>query len=83
MLKLGTVKWQGKCARHPRFDPDSDGPGAIRGGCPRCLDLLAIFESHRHTLKLMREFGSASVRRKPAPVDPLAGRQQSLFSGIP
>jgi hypothetical protein len=30
MLKIGTVKWRGRCPQHPTFDPEADGPGAIR-----------------------------------------------------
>ena len=36
MLKIGTVRWRGKCPRHPRFDPYMDGRAAIRGGCEKC-----------------------------------------------
>jgi hypothetical protein len=78
MLKIGTVKWHGKCSRHPGFDPAGDGPGAIKGGCPRCQELYTIYESHQRTLSLMRAFGSSLAHRRP-PADPDAGRQQSLF----
>jgi hypothetical protein len=54
MLKIERVKWHGKCPRHPMFDPETDGIGAIKGGCPRCLDLHAILESNRQTLRLIR-----------------------------
>jgi hypothetical protein len=77
MLKIGTVKWRGRCARHPRFDPEVDGLGAIRGGCSRCQDLQAIFESHQRTLGLMRTFALPAVQRqKPASGNDL---QQDLF----
>lgn len=78
MLKIGTVKWQGKCSKHPMFDPETDGPGAIKGGCIRCQDLQRIFESHRRTLDLMRAFGpsQSARRRQEARADT---RQQSLF----
>ncbi len=79
MLKIGTVKWKGRCARHPMYDPDADGPGAIKGGCVRCQDLFTIYENHQRTLKLMRAFGSAVERRRQPAADPNAGRQQSLF----
>jgi hypothetical protein len=80
MLKIGTVKWRGKCTRHPMFDPEVDGVGAIKGGCSRCLDLLAIFENHRRTLALMRTFAPPAPR--PRPADPGADRQQDLFASI-
>jgi hypothetical protein len=79
MLKIGTVKWQGKCSRHPMFDPESDGPGAVKGGCLRCQDLQTIFDSHQRTLKLMRAFGSPWTQRKK-PADPAVDRQQDLFA---
>jgi hypothetical protein len=64
------------------FDPEADGPGAIRGACSRCLELQTIFESHQRTLQLMRAFAPApsAPRRKPA--DPDAGRQQELFAPL-
>lgn len=78
MLKIGTVKWNGKCGKHPMFDPDADGPGAVKGGCTRCAELVAIHESHQRTLQLMRAFGPGSGmrrRRTNLPED----RQQGLF----
>ena len=77
MLKIGTVKWKGKCSRHPAFDPAADGPGAIKGGCPRCQDLQTIFDTHQKALRLMRTFTPQADRRK---ADPLAELQQNLFS---
>ena len=56
MLKIGTVRWRGKCMKHPRFDPATDGPGAIRGNCQRCNDLMVIHELHQKALRLMRTF---------------------------
>ena len=61
------------------FDPEADGPGAIRGGCSRCQDLQAIFESHQNTLKLMRTF-APPPRQKRA--DPEPDRQQDLFASL-
>ena len=79
MLKIGTVKWKGRCARHPMYDPAEDGPGAIKGGCTRCQDLYTIHETHQRTLTLMRAFGSSLERRRQRAADPNAGRQQHLF----
>ena len=79
MLKIENVKWHGKCQKHPMFDPESDGIGAIRGGCLRCQELQAIFVSHQRTLQLMRDFGPISSARKE-PADPGPDRQQDLFS---
>jgi hypothetical protein len=78
MLKIGTVKWQGKCPKHPMYDPESGGAGAIKGGCLRCQELQKIFESHQRTLALMRAFGPAQSARKRS-VEREDDRQQDLF----
>ncbi len=78
MLKIGTVRWRGKCPKHPMFDPEADGPGAIKGGCPRCQDLQTIFDSHQRTVRLMRTFGTPSDPRRRQS-DPAANLQQDLF----
>lgn len=78
MLKIGTVKWQGKCSRHPSFDPAKDGPGAIKGGCSRCQDLQTIYDTHQQVMRLMRTFTAPVERRKT--INPGSSRQQSLFA---
>jgi len=82
MLKIERMKWHGKCSRHPMFDPEADGVGAIKGGCPRCLELLAIFESHRRTLQLMCGFAPFPAQSNK-PADPGSDQQQDLFSFLP
>jgi len=83
MLKLSLIRWKAKCSRHPRFDPDIDGAGAIPGNCARCHQLQTIYESHTRILKLIRAFGpSASLKRvsrntQPAEID---RHQLMLFS---
>jgi len=78
MLKIERVKWHGKCSRHPMFDPEADGIGAIKGGCPRCLELQAIFESHNRIMQLMRGFAPIPAPRNK-PKDPGPDGQQDLF----
>ena len=82
MLKIERAKWHGTCSRHPMFDPEADGIGAIKGGCPRCLELLAIFESHRNTLRLMRAFAPTQTTRT-GPSVPGPDQQQDLFASLP
>jgi hypothetical protein len=63
------------------FDPETDGPSAIRGGCPRCQELQTILENHQRTLQMMRSFAPIQAPRKK-PADPDADRQQSLFASF-
>jgi hypothetical protein len=67
MLKLGSVRWRGKCAKHPGFDPRLDGRGAIRGGCERCGVLADIHDLHARMLALMRTFAQPGVAKKITP----------------
>ncbi len=38
-----------KCDRHPRYNPEKDGRGGIKGGCKGCYDL---YDLHQARLKL-------------------------------
>jgi hypothetical protein len=76
MLKLGSVRWRGKCPKHPRFDPSIDGIGAIKGNCQKCNELMDIFHHHQEALRLMRSFRPAQTKVK---VEPMEDLQQSLF----
>jgi hypothetical protein len=77
MLKIGVVKWRGKCSRHPTFDPYSDGLGGIRGACPKCAALFEIHQHHQKMVSLMRGFAPPLVRKKRE--ETFEDRQASLF----
>jgi len=77
LLKVGSVRWKGKCSRHPGYNPLVDGAGAIRGNCPRCHLLLEIHALHQRALRLMREFQPTESKRKAEKAE--SSRQQSLF----
>lgn len=64
------------------FNPEAVGIGAIKGACPRCLGLQAIFESNQHTLRLMRAFEPIPTQRA-GPSGPGPDRQQDLFASLP
>ena len=83
MLKLGSVRWKGRCGRHPGYTPELDGLGGIRGGCKRCEMLLEIWDTHQRLVRLLREFGTRAddPARKPAVDDAVDGRQMSLLDG--
>jgi hypothetical protein len=80
MLKIGTVKWQGKCSSHPNYDPSATDAGEFHGSCARCHDLFLINSHHQQSLRLMRTF--SPPRRRPTPADFMKERQQSLFSSL-
>lgn len=80
MLKIGTVKWRGKCSKHPGYDPAEDGPGAIKGNCVRCNDLAEIYECHQKMMRMMRKFQPIIERPKPVVAEAeFNDLQQSLF----
>jgi hypothetical protein len=61
------------------FDPATDGPGAVRGNCQRCNDLMAIHDLHQKALRLMRTFRPADEKKPPKP--PASDdRQMGLFA---
>jgi len=78
MLKLGSVRFRAKCARHPKFNPAREGLAAIRGACPKCHLLLDIFEMHQRLVGLMRQ--AVPPRETPAKASGASGNQLPLFS---
>jgi hypothetical protein len=78
MLKIGSVRWKGKCAKHPVYNPEDDGLGGIRGGCRRCEMLLDIWTHHSKMVRLMREFGTRD-EPKPESAGATDDRQLSLL----
>jgi hypothetical protein len=79
MLRIGTLRWKGRCARHPKYDPVGDGEGGIRGGCVRCMSLLEIHQQHRRLMSMMRDFGPVRARTNRSNADGAPRRQPSLF----
>ena len=58
-MKIRARKFDGRCSRHKRYNPAVDGPGAVKGGCPRCTLLFEIWEASLHLNKLIRKFDPA------------------------
>jgi hypothetical protein len=79
MLKIGAVRWRGKCSRHPMFDPFEGGRGAVKGGCPRCTSLVEICEMHQKMLALMRTFAPPAKKPTRDGLPDLANLQIGLF----
>lgn len=78
MLKIGSVRWRGRCTKHSSYNPEIDGLGGIKGGCRRCQLLLEIWESHQKMVRLIREFGTRETAPKPKGESD-ADRQLSLL----
>ena len=34
-----------KCDRHPRYNPERDGRGGIKGGCATCFSLYDLYQA--------------------------------------
>ena len=68
MLRIGSIRWKGRCHKHPGYTPEMDGLGGIRGGCKRCELLLDIYNQHGSLVRLIREFGSRA-ETKPKSAD--------------
>ena len=83
MLKIGVVRWKGKCSKHPRYDPEVDGLGGIRGGCRRCELLLEIYAQHAGLIRSIREFGTRTENKSDRR-DESNDRQMTLldFAGL-
>ncbi len=66
-LKL-TERVTAKCSRHPRYNPEKEGKGGIKGGCSGCYDLYALFQSREALAAAAKEFtGRAAPWTRIAP----------------
>ena len=62
-----------KCERHPRYNPERDGRGGIRGGCSACFSLFDLHQARLSLDAAHREFLRRAIpwtrvrqpRRKP------------------
>ena len=65
-MKIRSRKFDGRCARHKRYNPAVDGLGGIRGGCARCALLYEIWDASLRLNQLIRRFDpSHDDLRKP------------------
>ena len=81
-MKIRSRKFEGRCARHKRYNPAIDGRGAIKGGCARCSLLFDIWESSLKLNQLIRKFDPQhDDLQRPAPPKELGAdpRQLSLI----
>ena len=80
-MKIRARKFNGRCARHKRYNPPVDGRGAIKGGCVRCTLLFEIWEASLKLNQLIRKFDpNHDDLEPPAPKSPEPDpRQLSLI----
>jgi hypothetical protein len=45
-----------KCERHPRYNPERDGRGGIKGGCSTCFSLFDLRQARLSLEAAHREF---------------------------
>ena len=45
-----------KCERHPRYNPERDGRGGIRGGCATCFSLYDLYQARLTLDSAHRDF---------------------------
>lgn len=79
MVKIGVVRWKGRCSKHPAYNPGLDGLGGIRGGCRRCEMLLEIYNHHVALVRLLREFGARTDSARIRSIPEADSRQMSLL----
>jgi phage FluMu protein Com len=81
-LKIRSRKFEGRCARHKRYNPAVDGQGGIKAGCPRCNLIFEIWETSLKLNQLIRKFDPShdDLQRPAEPKSPAADpRQMSLI----
>ena len=82
-MKIRGRKFEGRCARHKRYNPAVDGRGAIKGGCTRCALLADIWEASLKLNGLIRKFdpNHDDLKRPAEPAPPRHDpRQLSLIA---
>jgi len=57
------VKLYARCAKHPRYNPEKDGQGGIKGACAECSHLLKLYEAAFHLKCSERIFRQAQEAR--------------------
>ncbi len=55
-----------KCAKHPRYDPQKQGEGGIKAGCPECQRMLAIAKIAAEMVRLASEANPVKARAASA-----------------
>lgn len=54
----GVIRYHVRCPKHPRYNPDHGGQGAIVGACPTCLKVLELQQVVHTALLRVRSISS-------------------------
>ena len=57
-----TERVKAKCERHPRYNPEREGRGGIKGGCATCFSLYDL-----HQARVTLDSAHRDFLRKAAP----------------
>ena len=57
MIKIRTVSFRGRCARHPDYNPTHESQTPV-DRCASCDLLFKISQAHRDLVSLIQSFGS-------------------------
>ncbi len=60
-------RWKGKCPKHPHYNPERHGEGAIKGTCATCTLLFRVYHAHRLTLQASRVFDEIAAAGETIP----------------
>jgi hypothetical protein len=51
-----SMRVKAKCNRHPRYNPELEGRGGIKGGCSTCITVLDLHQARLSLGTAVREF---------------------------
>jgi hypothetical protein len=58
-----TERVKAKCNRHPRYNPEREGRGGIKGGCSTCFSLFDLHQARRRPENRQSDVGEeAGIR---------------------
>ena len=79
-MKIRSRKFEGRCAKHKRYNPAVDGREGIASGCRRCSLLFEIWDTAMNLNRLIRSYDPNHDDLKKPDVAPAPDpRQMSLI----
>lgn len=50
------IAFKGKCDKHPRYAPTTEGEGGIKSGCSTCYQLLSVWKAATNFREIADKF---------------------------